>query len=307
MLKPGERILLTGATGTVGQGVARKLMDARYEVRALSRSRDSAIARLGSGCEVCTWDGVRATPDLVADTQAVVHLAGEPIFGGPLTRARREKAYASRIDSTRSLVTSLESLASERRPRTLVCASAVGFYGSHGDAELTEESDPGEGFLADLCRDWEREAARATQWGVRVVSLRIGVVLSRDGGALIPLARLFRLGLGGRLGDGQQWFPWIHVDDLIRLIVAALEDDRFEGGINAVAPNPVRNRDFTRSLASAVGRPAFFHVPAFVLRTALGELSGELLGSRRAIPRAATENGFSFVYPTVDAALADAL
>jgi uncharacterized protein (TIGR01777 family) len=210
----------------------------------------------------------------------------------------------SRIDPTRALVRSLGRLAPAERPRALLCASAVGYYGDRGEERLDESAGPGAGFLADLCVAWEEEARAAAELGVRVVSLRIGIVLAREGGALAPLAQLFRLGLGGRVGSGRQWVPWIHADDLVGMVHAALGDQRWSGAVNAVAPNPVRNAELTRALSAAVRRPAWLPAPAFAVRAALGEIAGELLGSRRCVPRRALELGFGFAHEQIESALA---
>jgi hypothetical protein len=185
-----------------------------------------------------------------------------------------------------------------------VCASAVGYYGSRGDELLEESAPPGDGFLAELCVSWEEEASAAARHGVRSASLRIGLVLAREGGALAPLARIFGFGLGGRIGSGEQWWPWIHLDDLVSLCCSALVDPRYRGALNAVAPNPIRNRDFARELARQLGRPALLPVPGFAMRALLGELSGELLGSRRVVPRRALDIGFAFAHEQLDSALA---
>jgi hypothetical protein len=201
------------------------------------------------------------------------------------------------------LVQSIERLSAAERPKVFVCASAVGYYGDRGEEALPESVAPGRGFLADVCVAWEEEARAAATLGVRTVSLRIGIVLAREGGALASLARLFRLGLGGRVGSGTQWVPWIHVDDLVAMILAALQNEHWSGAINAVAPNPVTNAELTRELARAVRRPALVPVPAFAVRAALGEMAGELLGSRRVIPARAAELGFRFRIDTLERAL----
>ena len=180
----------------------------------------------------------------------------------------------------------------------------MGFYGSRGDDPLDETAAPGSDFLTDVCRSWEAAAAEAENAGVRVVSLRIGIVLAREGGALPLMALPFRFGLGGALGSGRQWVPWIHVDDVVALFAAALEDERFRGAVNAVSPSPVRNRELTRALAAALHRPAWFRVPGFALRTLLGDLASELLASRRVVPRCASEAGFAFAVPDLESALA---
>lgn len=296
------RILVTGATGLVGARLLPALLDAGEAVAAVTRRPDRAGAS-DPRAERVGWDGRRLSGDALSGTRALVHLAGEPVFGGPVTAARRRRIRDSRVESTRALVDALAALPAEDRPDVFVCASAVGYYGSRGESVLDEDAAPGEGFLAEVCVAWEREAARAEALGIRRVSLRIGIVLAREGGALAPLARLFGLGLGGPLGDGRQWVPWIHVDDLVALLRRSLEDETLAGALNAVAPNPVRNAELTRALAACLGRPALLRVPGFAVRMGLGELAGELLGSRRVVSRRAEEHGFRFRYPTLEEAL----
>ncbi|MDX1648966.1 MAG: TIGR01777 family oxidoreductase [Myxococcota bacterium] len=292
-------VLLTGATGLIG-GRLRRRLEGR-PMRLLSRS--PARVRTSASEEARGWDGLRFEPAHLAGCGAVVHLSGEPLFGVP-SRSRLERVRSSRVDSTRSLVEALASVPEEERPEVLVCGSAVGWYGDRGEAELDESAPPGEGFLPALCRDWEAEAARAGELGLRVVSLRTGVVLAADGGALSMMAPAFRLGLGGPLGDGRQWFPWIHVDDETGILARALDDPALEGPVNGVAPEPVRNEELTRALAAQLGRPAFLRVPAFALRLALGELAGELLDSRRVKPARALGAGYAFAHPRLEDALA---
>ncbi len=293
---------MTGATGLVGGRLAAALLARGRGVRALTR--DPARSRLDPRIRVLGWNGVEAPPEALADAAAVVHLAGEPVFSGRLTEARKRRLRASRIDSTRALVAGLGALDAGRRPGVLVCASAVGYYGSRGDEELDEAAPPGEGFLAELCIDWENAALEADAHGLRSVSVRIGIVLAREGGALPKLVLPFRMGVGGRLGGGRQWFPWIHAHDLVSLILAALDDERYRGPVNGVAPTPVTNAELTRTLARQLQRPAVLPVPAFALRAALGELAIELLGSRRVLPRVALDRGFRFAYTKLGDALA---
>lgn len=293
-------VLVTGATGLVGARLVRALRADEVPVKAVTRSDGG---RFPSGVEPVRWDGVRVEPEALTHLDAVVHLSGEPVFGGLLTNARRERIRDSRIASTRALVDAMAVLPPAARPRVFVCASAVGYYGSRGDAMLEESAPPGSGFLADVCTAWEDAARAVAKLGVRCVSLRIGIVLARDGGALVPMARAFRFCAGGRLGDGRQWFPWIHVDDLIAMIRAAIDDERWIGAINAVAPNPVRNEELTRTLAATVRRPALIPVPAFALRALLGELAGEVLGSRRVVPARANALGFQFRFDDLARAL----
>jgi uncharacterized protein (TIGR01777 family) len=297
-MSAARAVLVTGATGLVGRRLVASLRAADRAVRIVSRR--SASASFDAGVEVTSWNGCDLPREAVSGAGAIVHLAGEPIFGGRLTAA-------SRVDSTASIATSLSALPESERPACLVCASAVGYYGPHGGAELDETAAPGGDFLAQVCVDWERAARAAASAGTRVVSLRFGVVLAREGGALPQMAIPFRLALGGRLGDGRQWFPWIHVDDAVALVATALGDPRWSGAVNAVSPGIVTNGDLTRALGRVLHRPTVLSVPAAALRLALGELAGQLLGSRRVVPRAARERGFRFAYPDLEPALREAL
>jgi uncharacterized protein (TIGR01777 family) len=288
----------------VGARLADALLRRGDALRALTRDPTALARRSDPGLAPVGWDGLAAPTEALADSAAVVHLAGEPVFAGRLTRERRRSIRCSRIDSTRAIAHSIGALPPARRPRTLVCASAVGYYGDRGDERLDETAPPGRGFLADVCRDWEAAAAEAGSHGVRVACLRIGIVLAREGGALPRMVLPFRFGAGGRLGDGRQWFPWIHIDDLVALIVAILDDDGFAGAVNASAPAPVRNADLTRTLGRLLRRPTLLPAPAFALRVALGELADELLGSRRVVPAAAVARGFRFAHADLEEALA---
>lgn len=295
-------VFVTGATGLVGARLVPALLDAGCTVRAATRSPRSA--RLDPRADAVGWDGTTPPPEALAGCDAVIHLAGEPIFGGRLTAARKERVYRSRIDSTRAIAAALQARPDAGPTPTWICASAVGYYGSRGEERLDESAEPGAGFLADLCRDWERATREASDAGVRVVNLRIGVVLAAEGGALSLMAVPFRLGLGGRLGSGRQWFPWIHARDLVALIGFALDSPALAGPVNAVAPDAARNADLTRELAATLRRPALIPVPSFAVRLALGELADELLGSRRVVPAAAAAAGFRWTHPSLRGALA---
>jgi uncharacterized protein (TIGR01777 family) len=298
------RVLVTGATGLVGGRLVPALLDAGFGVRAVTRAPGRAAGRLDPRAEVSAWDGRQLSPGALEGVAGVVHLAGEPIFGGLPSAERRRRIRESRIDSTRRLVEAISDRPAGVRPEVLVCASAVGIYGSRGDEPLAEDAEPGAGFLAGVCEAWEAEAARVEAVGVRRVSLRLGIVLAREGGALAALSLPFRLGLGGPLGDGRQWFPWIHVADVVRLVEHALRAPDLRGAVNAAAPEPVRNAELARAVARRLHRPAFLRVPAFAMRLALGQLAGELLDSRRVVPRKAEAAGFRFVHPRLDSALA---
>jgi len=296
-----DRYLISGATGLIGGRLSRAIRARDSEVCALSRSPERAQRKFGPGVEAIGWNGVDVSPNSLEGVRGVVHLAGEPVFAGPLTAKKRQRIARSRIDSTRSLVSAIDELPAKQRPRVLVCASAVGYYGSRGEEELSEKAVAGSGFLADVCRDWEAAAREAK--GVRVVCLRIGIVLAREGGALPMMALPFRVGLGGRLGDGSQWVPWIHIDDLVGLIIAILGNENYSGPVNATSPAPARNRDLTTELARALRRPAFLPAPAFALRFALGDLAEELLASRRVIPKCARDRGYAFKHTSLSEAL----
>jgi hypothetical protein len=272
-------VAITGASGMIGIGLRKRLLEAGHT--ALAIPRDSAVP----ACD------------------AMVNLAGEPI-AQRWTRAAKKRIYDSRVEGTRRLVQALS--VQSQRPRVLVCASAVGFYGSRGDEILTEKSSPGNGFLPHVVTDWEASAQAAEALGIRVISLRFGMVLGR-GGALAKLLPLFRLGIGGRLGSGRQWMSWIHIDDVVSLILLAMENAALRGAVNATAPHPVTNDEFTRRLAGALHRPAIFPAPAFALKLALGEMSEVLLDSQRVLPAAALATGFHCKYPELSAAFAGVL
>jgi uncharacterized protein len=299
------KIAVTGATGFIGHRLVRRLLDAGHAVTAWSRDPERARTTLPALCGVARWDPHAVDPALLEGVDGVVHLAGESVAGGRWTEARKRAIRSSRIESSRAIAAAIARRPASARPAALVSASAIGYYGDRGDELLEERSPAGSGFLAEVCRDWEREAAAVEGLGVRAASIRIGVVLGREGGALATMLPLFRLGLGGRMGDGSQWMSWIHVDDVVGLFAHAVERADVRGPVNAVAPEPVRNRDFTRALAHAVGRPALFPVPAFALRLLVGEMSEVLLGSQRVVPAAAKRLGFSFSHPELGAALAD--
>lgn len=296
------RALVTGATGFIGRRLVAHLDDPVV----LSRSPDAARRSLG-GVRAFAWDPEAGPPPDAAfyGVDAVFHLAGEPVAAGRWTAERKARIRSSRELGTRHLVTGLQ--AASTRPAVLVSASAVGYYGDRGDEELDESAAPGAGFLADVCRAWEDEAACAREDGIRVVSVRIGIVLGEEGGALRRLLPLFRAGLGGTLGGGGQWMPWVHVDDVVGLMLHAAAHDGMEGPANAVAPGIVTNRGFTRALASLLGRPALLPVPSLALRLAMGEFGESLVHSQRVVPAAARWAGYAFVHPALAGALAAAL
>jgi uncharacterized protein (TIGR01777 family) len=291
---------VTGASGLVGRALVDALVRDGVEVVSFSREPSRLPAAQRRNGRV--WP---PSPDDVA-LDAVVHLLGEPVVGR-WTRAKREAILSSREDGTRRLIEAIEALSPARRPRVLVSASAIGFYGDRGDEALAEGSSAGSDFLADVCVQWEREAARAESLGVRTVMLRIGLVLSRRGGALEAMLPAFRMGLGGTMGSGSQWWPWIHIEDLVGLARFAVDHEDIRGPLNATAPEPVQQREFAATLARVLARPAFLPAPAFALRAALGAFSQELLASRRVLPERARKGGFSFRFPRLEDSLRDLL
>ena len=262
-----------------------------------------ALTRSPRGPEEFAWDPARGVlaPGALEDVDAVVHLAGEPI-GVRWTRARQDVIRSSRVEGTCLLAARLAAL--ERPPRVLVAVSATGWYGNRGDEIVDERSAPGAGFLAALCRDWEDAASAAARAGVRVVHPRLGLVLAARGGTLARMLPVFRLGLGGPLGNGRAWWSWVHLDDVIAVVLRALEDERIAGAVNVVAPAPVRNRDFARALGRALRRPAALPAPAFALRVVFGEMADEaLLTSVRVDPARLCALGHAFRFAELDEAL----
>ena len=297
----GRRILVTGSTGLVGRRLVEALRDDGLRVGTVTRSPERA--RFADDVEPVRWDGVRVAPEELARSAAVVHLAGEPVFGGLFTADRRRRILESRVDSTRALVRAIGELAPDERPKVFVCASASGYYGDRGEEELDEDSPPGEGFLADVCIAWEKAAQPVEKLGVRRVSLRIGVVLAREGGALVPMARAFRFGLGGRIGSGRQWWSWVALSDTLAAYRFALENE-ISGPVNLSSPNPATNAQFVRALGRALRRPTVFSLPGFAVKAAFGEMGvAVLLEGQRTLPARLLAMRFEFSEPNIDAAL----
>lgn len=273
------KIVITGGSGFIGRAIAKRLRASAHTVTPVSL-RTPPSPQIFAGCD------------------AVVHLAGEPV-AQRWTAAAKQRIMNSRVQGTRMLVAALR----QQPPAALISASAIGYYGSRGDKILTEDSPPGSDFLGQVAVAWEQEAHAAEEFGVRVVTPRIGVVLGRGGGALPKMALPFQFGVGGRLGDGKQWTSWIHLDDLVALVEFSIAIAGVRGALNAVAPNPVTNAGFTRELAAALHRPAIFPVPAIALKLLLGEMSQVVLASQRVLPEAATRAGFQFRFTEIGQAL----
>jgi uncharacterized protein (TIGR01777 family) len=290
---------IVGASGFIGRELARQATKAGWRVCGFSRS-----AR-GPAEGIPSWRAWSDVPDL-RGLDALVNLAGEPV-NRRWTVERRVLFHDSRIGVTERIAAGLEILHAAERPRVLVNASAVGIYGDRGDEILEEGAAAGSGYLADLCRDWEKSADAVAGLGLRVMKWRIGVVLGREGEAFKQMLIPFRLGVGGRLGSGRQWMPWIHVEDLAASMLHGIGHASLGGPVNGTAPEPERNADFTRKLAKAVHRPAIIPAPPFALKLLLGEFAGVVLASQRAVPRALLESGFKFRYPALETALVDLL
>lgn len=290
------RIAILGVTGFIGRALPLWFTEEGMSCTGVSRSGGGNVRA------VHRWQ----TPETLdlTDHHAVVNLAGESIAQRWNADLKR-RFHESRIGITRQVVEAIRRLPEDARPAVLVNASAVGIYGDRHDEELTESSPLGTGYLADLCREWEDAAIEAESLGVRVVRLRIGVVLGKDGEAFKKLMRVFKSGIGGRLGTGEQWMPWIHVDDLRSAIIHAVNCETLRGPANGCSPEPERNADFTRKLAAAVHRPAIFPVPGFALRLAFGGFGGALLEGQKAKPAALEASGFRFLFPTLESALKD--
>lgn len=300
------KIFVTGSTGFVGTALVSDLKHAGHTVCRLVRPGTRAEAIPGSeGFDVWWNPETGELGDAAVGADAVVNLAGASIAAGRWTAERKKLLRTSRVDTTRALVNALAKMAV--RPRVLVSASAIGYYGNRGEEALSEESAPGDDFLGQVAKAWEAEAQKAEALGIRVVRTRFGVVLAGNGGALPQMARPFRFGAGGRIGSGQQWMSWITLQDVVAILRMALENGAVRGPMNVVSPQPVRNSEFTAGLAKALHRPALFPVPAFALRLVLGEMADALLlSSQRVVPAQLERLGYRFAHPVLETALAAA-
>jgi uncharacterized protein (TIGR01777 family) len=285
-----QTVAITGASGMVGTELAAKLRQSGHKLMSISRKASSS--------DTVLWDPATGLkdPSQLGKVDTVVHLAGENIAAGRWTAALKDRIRRSRVDGTRSLVKSIAAV--QQRPKTLICASAIGYYGERGKTILNEDAAAGTGFLADVCREWEQEAQAAAELGLRVVTVRIGVVLSPKGGALAKMLLPFKLGAGGIIGSGRQYWSWIGLHDLVRIIEFCVENESVNGPVNGVSPNPMTNYDFTKGVGRALHRPTIFPLPAFVAKLVLGEMANDLLlSSTRVIPKKLQDHGFQFDYP----------
>ena len=303
-----RKIVVTGATGFIGTALIAALRAAGDAIVVLSRDADRARQQLGEVTAVtCDLQSLGPWSTALEGAAAIVHLAGEPIAGRRWDARQKQRLRDSRVEATRTLVEAIAALPATARPRALISASGTDYYPFAPDAdfdddEVTESAEPGDSFLARLCRDWEAEASAAEALGLRVVRMRTGMVIG-PGGALAKMTTPFKLFVGGRIGNGRQWVPWIHRDDAIRAYMAAIDDERYTGPINLVTTS-VRNAELSQALGKALGRPSWLPVPGFALRAALGELADYALHGRRVIPKRLRELGFTWTYPNLDEALA---
>jgi len=299
------KVLVIGGSGFVGAALSRELSGAGHEVVVSTRKKTTSRRKL-------TWNPPELiAPDVIATFDAVINLAGESIFTERWTSDRKERIRSSRVDTTRALVQSLEKISPDptlknegnKKPHVLISASAIGYYGPHGDEDVNEGTLPGSDFLAAVCEEWEAAALRANELGIRVVIARLGLVLGEGGGALLKMLGPFKAFVGGYIGSGRQWMSWVHIDDITRFIRYALEHESVSGPFNITAPQPVRNREFSSALGRALGRPSFFPVPALAIKLALGESGDVLLTGQRVISEKALKAGYTFKYTDVNEAL----
>jgi uncharacterized protein (TIGR01777 family) len=303
------QVFVTGGTGLIGSRLVRRLMERRDRPVVLTRREATAEKLFGKSCRIVEGDSMKAGPwqDIAAECDAVVNLAGENLFNHRWNDQFKALMTDSRLQTTAHVVEALgrRPHREDGTPKVLVNASAIGIYGPHGDEELTEESPPASDFLANVCVQWEKAARAVESFGVRCALTRIGVVLAKEGGALKQLWTPFSLGMGGPAGDGRQWMSWIHIEDMIGVLLLALDNNEAVGPLNAVAPNPVTNRDFATAFGKALHRPSFLPTPRFVLRAMLGESADIVTTGQRVLPKRTLALGYPYKFPQIDAALAD--
>jgi len=303
-----KTVIISGATGFIGTVLCRELAARGYAIVVLSRNPEKGATHFGSQVKVVGWDARSAAgwAEYAEGAQGIINLTGENIAAGRWTRARKEKILQSRLAAGRAIVDALGQVST--KPRVVIQASGIGYYGNRGDELLDENSSSGTGFLADVARDWERSTARVEDLGIRHVIIRTGIVLGPDGGFLSRVLLLFRLFMGGHMGNGRQWLSWIHIKDEVQAVCFLLENPDLHGLFNLCSPNPLVARDFFRALGRATGRPAWLPVPGFALRIMFGQMAEELiLSGQRALPKRLLEAGFTFRYPEAEIALRDVL
>ncbi len=302
----GKTYAVTGATGLVGKRLCKRLIERGDQVLVLSRNPQEAKKKIPQAEGTLFF-----SPDQPLEPQAlegiagVIHLAGAPLFGKRWDDSYKEEIRESRVQGTERIVTALGQL--QQKPEVLVCASAVGYYGARDDTPLTEEASPGSDFLSQVCLDWEAAAAKVSALGIRRVSTRLGIVMDAKEGALAQMLPPFQAFGGGPLGTGSQWFSWVHAEDVVGIIIWALDNPQVEGAVNATAPHPLTMADFCRTLGEVIRRPSWLPVPKFALELLLGEAAQVLVEGQKVMPQKATQGGYTFLYPTADRALKNLL
>lgn len=303
-----KTIVITGATGFIGGELGRFFLNKKYHVKGFTRSPENTKKLENLGIHPVLWNTQSLTgwETELENTDAVINLAGESIAAGRLSDKKKKRILNSRVDSVKILAQALEQV--KNKPEVVLQASGIGFYGSRGDEELQENAAKGQGILADAVKQWEDRTNALEKTGARLVILRLGLVLGKDKGALKPMAKPFRFFIGGPLGSGKQWMSWVHILDAARAIDFLISNKKCSGVYNLTAPQPVRNKEFARSLGNVLHRPSFFPVPAFMLKLMLGEMADELiLTSQRVLPTRLIQEGFTFDYPHLKPALNDLL
>jgi len=297
------KVVLAGGTGFIGKALHQRLMENGHEVILLTRSSNRLRFNLNGKTTIVSWDGrqVGDWAEQIEKADAFINLAGDPIVEGRWTRAKKERILTSRLQATRTLVAAIKH--ARKKPSVFINASAVGYYGNVAQGEVKENHPKGEGFLADVCEQWENEAQAVQSLGIRLVLIRTGVVLGRKGGALKKMITPFRFFMGGTLGSGEQWLPWIHIDDVTGGIIFSLEKYHVFGPINLTSPHPVPMREFSKALGKALHRPSWASVPSFVLRATLGELADTILEGQKVVPEKLLKAGYKFHYPSLQNAL----
>ncbi|MBP3191474.1 TIGR01777 family oxidoreductase [Natronogracilivirga saccharolytica] len=297
------KFYITGGTGFIGSRLCQMLVEDGHHIKAASRNPGK---HSGSGNEKLQFVPVQDDPsDHLSETDVVINLAGENIFGKRWTKSVKKRIYESRIRTTSALVSGMEK--ADKKPHLFISASGVDYYNDQGDDVITEDSESGDGFLADVCREWEAESARAADFGVRVVNPRFGVVLGKGGGALATMLPVFKSFIGGSLGSGKQFFPWVHISDLCRSLLFVVKNEEISGPVNITAPEPVTMDTFTSVLGEVLSRPSVFRVPGFALQAAFGEAAEMLTASHRVVPEKLQKHGFDFDFSTLKPALVDLL
>jgi uncharacterized protein (TIGR01777 family) len=302
-----KNILITGATGLIGKRLFKVFLDRSDSVTIVSRSTEKAKTVLPNANKYLEWDfsSKLILPADLTNIDAVIHLAGENVMARRWNDDHKKRIYDSRITSTKLLVDSFRH--TDNKPKAFICASAVGYYGSSADMEFTEESKPGDNFLANVTKRWEEEAEKAEEMNIRTVSIRTGIVLSTEGGAFKKMLTPFKFFIGGPLGSGKQWFPWIHIDDLAGLFLLALDNSNVKGPINGTAPETLRMSEFCKIMGKVMHRPSMLKVPSFVLKILYGEGAGEILSGQKVIPKKAMDAGYNFKFANAEMAIKELL